>query len=166
MKNKVYSSKSAIILCIFGIFVCMFEVILGVCLMIKKLINEKPQMIFMLVIIIFSISWMILYAFIANRFGCKITYDPDKKILYRKGLICGYKTQVKVEDIKEIIIAPFPKETTFYVLIDSVNTKYDGGSKKSFIRIEKTEKNYEFIKQFWDKPIKEYKTYDDLFKKM
>ena len=31
--------------------------------------------------------------------------------------------------------------------------------KKSYIKIEKNSKNENFIKQFWDKPIKEYKTY-------
>ena len=61
---------------------------------------------------------------------------------------------MKIEDIKEIIITSFPKETEYYVLIDSTNTKYVGGYKKSFIRIEKNKKNQDFIKQFWNKPIK------------
>ncbi len=154
MKNKVYSSKFQVFFGIFFIAILIILVIISTCSMIKEVINGNNHMLYMLVVIAFFILGIIFIAFIANRFGCKITYDPDKKILYRKGLICGYKTQVKVEDIKEIIIATYPKETTFYVLVDSVNTKYEGGSKKSFIRIEKTEKNYEFIKQFWDKPIK------------
>lgn len=69
-------------------------------------------------------------------------------------MICGYKFQVKIDDIQDIIIAEFPKETTYYVFIDSYNTKFEGGSKKSFIRIEKNDKNLKFITQFWDKPIK------------
>ena len=105
-----------------------------------------------------SLSFLIL-----NRLGCQIIYNENEKILIRKGFICGYKYQLKTEDIRDIIIATFPKETTYFVLLDSVNTKYDGGSKKSFIRIEKIEKNYNFIKQFWDKPMKEYKQYSDLF---
>ena len=88
-----------------------------------------------------------------NRFGYKITYNEDERTIQRKGFICGYKYIVKIEDIKNIVTATFPKETTYYVIIDSHNTKYDGGSKKSFIRIEKNEDNLKFIKQFWDKPI-------------
>ena len=89
-----------------------------------------------------------------NRFGCKIIYNEEKRIVIRKGFICGYNYQLKIEDIKEIIITSFPKETEYYVLIDSTNTKYVGGYKKSFIRIEKNKKNQDFIKQFWNKPIK------------
>ena len=111
-------------------------------------------------IIVYSVLFVEFSCFISllllmlNRFGCKIIYNEEEKMIIRKGFICGYKYQLKIEDIKEIIIASFPKETTYYVLIDYTNTKYDGGSKKSFIRIEKNEKNQSFIKQFWDKPIK------------
>ena len=75
-----------------------------------------------------------------NRLGCTIIYNEKEKTIIRKGFICGYKYIVKIEDIKDIVVATFPKETTYYVLIDSYNTKYDGGYKKSFIRIEKNEK--------------------------
>lgn len=59
-------------------------------------------------------------------------YNVDEGIIIRKGFICGYKYQLKIEDIKDIIIISFSKETTYYVLIDPINTKYDGGKQKIF----------------------------------
>ena len=58
-----------------------------------------------------------------------------------------------VEDIQDIVIATFPKETKYYVFIDPYNKKYEGWYKESYIRIEKTDKNLRFIMMFWNKPI-------------
>ena len=106
------------------------------------------------VLLVGFICFVSLIGLMLNRFGYKIIYNADERTIVRKGFICGYKYIVKIEEIQDIVIASFPKETTYYVIIDPYNTKYDGGSKKSFIRIEKNENNLKFIKQFWDKPIK------------
>ena len=153
MINKVYSSKVAAIFSL--IFLILFIVIeiINVCLLISD-IMYKNDILFEIIMIIGFLPFIILVGFIANRFGYLVIYDVDKNMLYRRGLICGYKFQIKINDIQDIIIATFPKETTYYIFIDDYNVKYEGGSNKSFIRIEKNDINLKFITQFWNKPIK------------
>lgn len=153
--RKVYSCRFVIYLSLFGIVFFSFPTIIFIFYLFDSIVNHKTNLIVAwLGLIIVSSCFIFLYLFMLNRLGCKIIYNEKEKTIIRKGFICGYKYIVKIEDIKEIIIASFPKETTYYVFIDSINTKYAGGFKKSFIRIEKNEKNLKFIKQFWNKPIK------------
>ena len=153
--KKVYSCRFIIYLSFFGIVLLSFPTIVSVFYLFNSIINSQTNMIMVYLGLIVGFSCFIfLFLLMLNRFGCKIIYNEEEQIIIRKGFICGYKYQLKIEDIKEVIIATFPKETTYYVIVDLYNTKYDGGSKKSFIRIEKNENNLKFIKQFWDKPIK------------
>ena len=153
--KKVYSCRFIIYLSFFGIVLLSFPTIVSVFYLFNSIINYQTNMIMVYLGLIVGFSCFIfLFLLMLNRFGCKIIYNEEEQIIIRKGFICGYKYQLKIDDIKEVIIATFPKETTYYVIVDLYNTKYDGGSKKSFIRIEKNENNLKFIKQFWDKPIK------------
>ena len=153
--KKVYSCRFIIYLSFFGIVFFSFPTIVSVFYLFNSIMNYQTNMIIVYLGLIVGFSCFIfLFLFMLNRFGCKIIYNEEEQIIIRKGFICGYKYQLKIDDIKEVIIATFPKETTYYVIVDLYNTKYDGGSKKSFIRIEKNENNLKFIKQFWDKPIK------------
>ena len=153
--KKVYSCRFIIYLSFFGIVLFSFPTIISVFYLFNSIKNYQTNMIMVYLGLIVGFSCFIfLFLLMLNRFGCKIIYNEEEQIIIRKGFICGYKYQLKIDDIKEVIIATFPKETTYYVIVDLYNTKYDGGSKKSFIRIEKNENNLKFIKQFWDKPIK------------
>ena len=153
--KKVYSCRFIIYLSFFGIVLLSFPTIVSVFYLFNSIINSQTNMIMVYLGLIVGFSCFIfLFLLMLNRFGCKIIYNEEEQIIIRKGFICGYKYQLKIDDIKEVIIATFPKETTYYVIVDLYNTKYDGGSKKSFIRIEKNENNLKFIKKFWDKPIK------------
>ena len=153
--KKVYSWRFIIYWLFFVIVILSFLTIVSVFDLFNSIINYQINMIMVYLGLIVGFSCFIfLFLFMLNRFGCKIIYNEEEQIIIRKGFICGYKYQLKIDDIKEVIIATFPKETTYYVIVDLYNTKYDGGSKKSFIRIEKNENNLKFIKQFWDKPIK------------
>ena len=153
--KRVDSCRFIIYLSFFGIVFFFAAAITCMFLLINNILDNKANMIIVDSILLIGFSCFIsLFLLMLNRFGCKIIYNEEKQIIIRKGFICGYNYCLKIEDIKEIIIASFPKETTYYVFIDSYNTKYDGGSKKSFIRIEKNEENLKFIKQFWNKPLK------------
>ena len=153
--KKVYSYRGIIYFSIFGIVFFSIAAIICVFLLINSILNNQTNMIIVSsVLLVGFICFVSLYGLMLNRFGYKINYNADERTIVRKGFICGYKYIVKIEEIQDIVIASFPKETTYYVIIDPYNTKYDGGSKKSFIRIEKNENNLKFIKQFWDKPIK------------
>ena len=161
--KRVYSNRFIIYLSFFGIVFFSAAAITCMFLLINNILDNKANMIIVDSILLNGFSCFIfLFLLMLNRFGCKIIYNEEEQIIIRKGFICGYKYQLKIDDIKEIIIATFPKETTYYVIVDFYNTKYDGGSKKSFIRIEKTEQNLDFIKKFWNKPIEEYKL-EELF---
>ena len=153
--KKVYSNKFMVYFLSFGVFLFSIFSIICAFSLISNIMYGKKNVIIVYSILLFGfICFLSLFLFSLNRFGCKIIYNANEGIIIRKGFICGYKYQLKIDDIKEVIIATFPKETTYYVIVDLYNTKYDGGSKKSFIRIEKNENNLKFIKQFWDKPIK------------
>ena len=153
--KKVYSNKFMVYFLSFGVFLFSIFSIICVFSLISNIMYGKKNVIIVYSILLFEfICFLSLFLFSLNRFGCKIIYNANEGIIIRKGFICGYEYQLKIHDITEIIIASVPWETTYYVFIDSINTKYDSGSKKSFIRIEKNENNLKFIKQFWDKPIK------------
>ena len=109
---------------------------------------------FGLVLMIFA-ALLVIGVFMLNRGCCKVIYDSDTQTIYRKGFICGYKYELKVENIKEIFVAPLPRDCTCFVIVDDVNYQYEL-TKKSFIQLQKTKYNHTFIKQFWNKPITEY----------
>lgn len=152
MKNKVYSSKFTAIFSL--IFMSLFIVIelINVYSLINNIIY-KNDILFEIIMTIGFLPFIILFGFVANRFGYLVIYDSVNNTLSRRGLLCGYKLTINIDDVQDIIIGTFSKETTYYVFIDSRSIKYDGGSKKSFLRIEKNEENLKFIAQFWDKPI-------------
>lgn len=154
MKQTVYSSKILVFVFLVSTLLFLGVELVAICFLIKSLINHTVISLLALIIIVVFLPFLLLSIFMLNRLGCKITYDKTNKLLIRSGFLCGYSYQINIADIKDIITATFPKETTYFVLIDSIGTKYNGGYKKSFIRIEKNEKNHQFIKQFWDKPIK------------
>ena len=142
--KKVYSCRFIIYLSFFGIVLFSFPAIVSVFYLFNSIINYQTNMIMVYLGLIVGFSCFI-FLLMLNRFGCKIIYNEEEQIIIRKGFICGYKYQLKIDDIIEVIIATFPKETTYYVIVDLYNTKYDGGSKKSFIRIEKNENNLKLV---------------------
>lgn len=163
--RKVYSNKTVVYMSIFGIVLMAIFMSCSIISVISGVLNGENNIVFVYgILTVGFFLFLIIFLFILNRLGYKVIYDNDKNVIYRKGFICGNLYELKIEDIKEVITVTFPMETDFYVLVDSVNTKYDGGSKNSFIRIEKKKENYDFIKQFWDKPITIHRKYAELFK--
>lgn len=163
MKNA-YSFKCAEFFSLFGI--AIFTVATLLCMVRTVLSFDCGQANFA-VYLVLTIGFFILdllSILVLNRYAYIVTYECDLGIICRKGFICGYMYQVKVEDIRDIIILSVPKETTFYVFLDSNNTRLEGGYKNSFIKLEKNERNYNFIKQFWNKPIKEYDNYAEAYR--
>ena len=159
--KSVYSNKSNVYVLLTMIIFMASALLLVVGFMIFN-IHKNNIVVVCIVLIIGFASILALEIIALNRGGCTITYNDANNTLYRKGYIYGYKSQVAVSEIKEIIIVQLPKEPATYVLLDASHTVYSGFDKKSFFKIEKNKKNREFIEQFWDKPIKEYKKYEDL----
>ena len=159
--KAVYSNKSNVYLLLTGTILCAFALLFSIGFMIVN-IHETNNLIFYVFLIMGFASFLALEITALNRGGCTITYDASNNTLYRKGYIYGFKSQLAVAEITEIIVVQLPKEPKSYVLVDTTHTMYWGLDKKSFFKIEKTKKNQEFIEQFWNKPIKEYKKYEDL----
>ena len=152
MIKKTCSHKFAALFSIFGIVLFTISGLICIYPLLKGLIN-RDNMAWQVAMIMVFLSFSLLGVFVGNRVGYTVIYNAETNMLYRRGLFGGYKYELKIEDIQDIVIAEFYKETTYYVLIDPYNTEYGGGTKKSFIRLEKTSKNHAFIKQFWHKPI-------------
>ena len=161
--KKKYSSKIMLFLTIIGMVLTGASAIATASQLTFALIDTNASHIVVYAILSLCFLAFFVFFFLAgNRYAHKIIFDPKINTVARQGLFFGYRYMVRVEDIKEVIVVDFPFEGEYYVLVDSVNQKYDGGSKKSFIRIEKRQENDEFLKQFWDKPI-EHREYDELF---
>ena len=161
--KSVYSSRGNVYGLWLGIVLFAILLLCSLGFMLSNM--NQNNIVIVSVILITSYASIIAFFIIAlNREGCTITYDRDKNMLYRKGYIHGYESQISVEEITEIIIVQLPKEKSYYVFVDPSHTKYFGFYKKSFFKIERTKKHQEFIEQFWDKEINECKNYVDLIK--
>ena len=57
---------------------------------------------------------------------------------------------MSIDNVLAVFMLPL-----FGAISDKVNSKYEGGSNESYIRLEYTPENKVFIQQFWDKTIRE-----------
>lgn len=163
--NKIYSHKSIIIFLIIGVLYFFGAGCFSIFMLISSFNDgQKNNIQLNIVFIVFVFISLPFLILALNRLGNKVIYDSTNNIICRTGFFGGYRYKLSIHDIVDIITVYFPKETTFYIIIDKVNKKYDGGFKNSFIRIEKNNKSLEFIKLFWNKPIKESVSYFDLKK--
>lgn len=88
--------------------------------------------------------------------GSIIIYDKENKVLLRKGCLFGYKSTIKISDISKVVKVTLPRDNTYYVLIDNIHSKYEGGSNKSFYSITCSKESKEFIEQFWMGPLEKF----------
>ena len=155
--NKIHSSKFASYF-IYLIFFIQIAVTIVCAVNIINAINENNsnRSIISIVILILFTAFFILCYFVFNRLGAIIIYHEENKVLHRKGFLFGYKETLKIEDIIAVKKITFPKDNTYYVLIDNQHTSYESGAKKSFFRIACSKESKEFIEQFWNKPLDKF----------
>ena len=138
--KKAYSSKFAnnAFFFIYLPFIAIF-LPLGIgCLIGSIRAENKGEFVVACVALGFLLVLMIASFFGFNRGGCTVIYDSEKSILKRKGFFFGYEYELKIEDIKEIVIVFVALErTTNYIFVDAYNTRYESGYKKSFIRLKR-----------------------------
>ena len=108
---------------------------------------------FWIFMILVFISFTVLIFIGANRLGCTIEYNEEANTVSRKGLFRKFEYSVNVENIKDVIIVFHGRGGYWIELIDNVQCNYDNFYKKSFIGFQLNDKNIEFVKLFWDKPI-------------
>ena len=148
--NKIHRSKFASYSIIFIFFWQFAFTAIGVVSLINA-INEKnlPWLILSIVALVVITVVSILGYFVFNRMGSIIIYDKENKVLLRKGYLFGYKSAIKISDISKVVKVTFPRDNTYYVLVDNIHSKYEGGSNKSFYSITCSKESKEFIEQFW-----------------
>ena len=163
MIKKVYAHKGIAVCSIVFIVIYMMIEVAAICALINRLTNNDDIFLESLAVIVFSFFlWLSFFG--GNRMGNTVTYNRKEKTLYRKGLFFGYKYQLKVEDIEDVVIGTFYRDGTYYILVDPYNNRYDGCYKKSFIRLEANDKNREFIELFWHRPITKNLPQDTVFR--
>ena len=152
MIRKVYSSKFEAVFTIVAIIGSAIGVIISLATSINGLIKNEDIIMDFVLTIGFALC-LPVFIFMGNRSAYTVTYNHKEKMLYRKGLFFGYKYQLKVEDIEEVVIGTFYREGTYYILVDPYNNRYDACHKKSFIRLQANDQNREFIELFWHRPV-------------
>ena len=155
-KNEVNSSKNVkitafIALILFSIFAVIFlyELIVNT---IKH--GIVPFIVFGIILIIISV-FIILSLILLNRGSCIITYDKKANKLYRRGFISGFKSEILISDIKEVEIISINRSHEFIVIKDTSKNTYNDMLNNSYFKVENTEDNMKFIRQFWFGPITE-----------
>lgn len=119
--KKVYSNRVIIYFSIFGIVFFSIAAIICVFLLINSILNNQTNMIIVSsVLLVEFICFVSLLGLMLNRFGYKIIYNADERTIMRKGFIRGYKYIVKIEEIQDIVIATFPKETNILCYYRSI----------------------------------------------
>ena len=113
--KKVYSCKFFIYVSMFGIALLSAISIVCIFFVVKATVNNKTNE-----IIAFSIPTLVCVCFIPlaftslNRLGCRVIYNAKERTIQRKGFICGYEYQLKIEDIKEIVVVSFHQDSTYF----------------------------------------------------
>ena len=155
--NKIHRSKFASYFIFFIFFIQIASIVVGIVNVVNAIKDGNFSWLIIVIIILVFITTLFLFAyFFFNRMGAVIIYDIDNKTLIRKGYLFGYKDILKIEDIIDVKKATFPKDGTYYVLIDNNHTVYEGGFKKSYFSITCSKESKEFIEQFWDKPLDKF----------
>ena len=115
MIKKVYSSKFEAVLSIFAVVLFTIPEIICIRSLIDALAKNEDILIYLIGAIIFALL-IPLYILLGNRTAYTVTYNRKEKMLYRRGFFFGYKYQLKVEDIEEVVIGTFPKQGTYYIV--------------------------------------------------
>lgn len=154
--KKVYSSKLSVYFLLFGIMLLFALGVLSIVLMIANSKDgDSSGVTVYLVCFLIDLLCIGLLMLVLNRYGCKVWFDRDTYEVRRQGFFCGYSYRLRVSDIEDVVVVTVKHDATYYILLDKVNSKYEGGSNESYIRLEYTPENKVFIQQFWDKTIRE-----------
>ncbi len=153
-KNKAFSNKTLLFIFLIAsiIFLTIFIYFL-VCLILNIINTNKNTIISDIIILCFLFPFLYLFLFCLNRMGCIVYYNEKTNKIGRKGFFFGFKHEVSVLDIKDVVISTMPFETKYIIIVDKKGRSYETLSKLSFIRLKYNQKNLEFIKDFWEKPI-------------
>ena len=140
--KKIISSKSWLLINLSGTlcFGCVF--VYGFCMLLQSVISKSPLWSIFFLLSVFSLLILALFIVALNRLSCIVWYDGTS--IGRRGLLFGFKHQLAVREIEDVVIVTVPKQARYVVVIDNYCSDMEGLSKRSYIRFEHTEKTKEF----------------------
>ena len=144
MKRAMISSKSSF--CLYMIAVSCFLLFYLGCMCLHK--KNWYVSVFMMIMML---PFLIISLIVLNRLCCIVWHD--EKYVGRKGLLFGFQYKIKISEIEKVIVASISKQGKYLIIVDPYGTSMEGLHKKSFIRLEYSEKNIRYIKTFWKKGI-------------
>lgn len=162
-KKKFDIYKGLIVLIAFyWVFVVLLYIIVTNCLI--DAIGSELETLCLVLFAVWSLMFIpmtvasILYL---NVTSCHVWYDREKKELYRKGFIGGYKYKLKIDDIKDVFIFETFRPVTQYIVIsanDNRNTqegyyRFNKKNVKTVIMVLNTTNNQRILEEFWDRPL-------------
>lgn len=154
MTHKAHTSKIFIGLMIFWLILTLFYV--GGCtyFCVTAIIADDVTKAFLW---IFMLTCFLVISFLicigTNRTCCIIEYNEETREINRKGRFRGFEHNVKVENIKDVLLVYIYRSGFYIEIIEKENENYNKISKKHPIRLELNKQNAKFVRLFWDKPI-------------
>lgn len=140
--KKIISSKGWLFINILGSLCFLFAFICSAYMCFDGIIAKNNSWVMFLVLSVFSFLILILWLTALNRLSCIVWCDGE--FIGRRGLICGFKHQISVKEIKEIKVIFVSKQDEYVVIIDDYGNSVEGFSKKSYIRFVNSDSNREF----------------------
>ena len=140
--KKIISSKNWLLINLSGTLCFCYAFLYSLYMFLRNIILKSNIWPIFFLLSIFSFSILVLFVIALNRLSCIIWYD-DKSI-GRKGLLFGFRHQIDMSEIQDVIIVTVPKQGRYVVIIDDYCNNVEGLSKRSYIRFEYTKKSKEF----------------------
>ena len=85
-----------------------------------------------------------------NRIVTIVTYDPEKKIITRRGFLGGFYRELWITDIIRTEVRMIPKEQEYILLIDKDEKDYFNSLSPDMpIRVPNTTKGRAFVANFY-----------------
>lgn len=141
-KNQILSGANYLFLPI--LYLCLE---LGCVLLCSFVIVENALKYTLLALV--SVGF-IMTMIVSNRIVTIVTFDPEKKIVTRRGLFWGFCRELRVDDIIRTEVLTIPKESEYIFLIDKdMDPCFESLSANTPIRLPNSAKGRAFIALFY-----------------
>lgn len=132
-KQKILSGSSSLLLIVF--ILC---VEIG-CILLCTLADITY------ILLIFWSIMCVIVLIVFNRIVTIVTYDPQKKIVSRRGLLGGFHKELRVADIIRTEVRKISREQEYILLIDNETPYFDSLCSNMPIRVPNTAKGRAFV---------------------
>ena len=144
--KKIISSKGFLFFNIFGVLFFGATLIYSLYMLVINIFKSRSLLLVYGILSFLTFFLFVIYIIALNRISCIVWSDGRK--IGRKGLLFGFKYEIAIQDIQDIVITSIPRQGKYIVILDKNCKSFEGLSKKSFIRLAYSEKNIQFIEQF------------------